>query len=563
MDIRLDRNIRARILAAIVVLMGGLNVVSSAFIFTTGRLHWLRQVLPMEITLGSRGLNLVAGFFLIAVGWNLAQRKRVAWLITVWLLLISALSHVLKGLDVEEAVSALVLLGLLWGFRRDFNVRSDPNAVQSLLFAAPYAILFFFGYAILGFYLLRHQFQTGFDLGQVLQDTINLATFQGEHLYIPHTHQARWFIESITLMEGVGLSYLVYNLMRPVLQPTPISRRDRRVAAEIIRTYAASGIAYFALGQDKSYFFNEDGTCVIPYMLTGGVALAAGDPIGPDEDIEPTIAAFCAYCDENDWTSAYFQVQETTLPLYHAADFETLKIGEEAMLDLASFDLKGKAKDDLRAAVNRAGREGWQFFFCDQPIEDQALVAKLEAISEAWLSDKFGGEMGFTMGGTPITGSHETLVTGATDATGQVMAFVTWAPVFAVRGWTVDFMRRAPGAPNGVMEYVMVETINRLRERGDRVVSLGLAPLANVEAENPDAILSLEKGIELIYERFNTAYRFKSLHQFKEKFIPRWENRYLVYPNLAAVPRVVYALVNAQMPNFGLSELAKLARPRP
>lgn len=85
---RLDKTARARLLAGIVALMGLLNVASSAFFTVTGRLQWLRYVLPPEITLGSRSLTLVAGFFLIAVAWNLAQRKRVAWLFTSWLLLI-------------------------------------------------------------------------------------------------------------------------------------------------------------------------------------------------------------------------------------------------------------------------------------------------------------------------------------------------------------------------------------------------------------------------------------------------------------------------------------------
>jgi len=557
---KLDTTTRARLLAGVIALMGLLNVTSSAFFTVTGRLQWLRQVLPPEITLGSRSLTLVAGFFLMATAWNLAQRKRVAWLLTVWLLLISALTHVLKGLDVEEATIALVLLAVLWWSRRDFTVRSDPHAIQSILFATPYSILFFFIYALLGFYLLRHQFRPGFDLASAIEETINLATFQGEQLYTPLTHRARWFVESITLMAGVGVLYLVYNLMRPVLRPAPVTRRDRDVAAEIVRAYGSSSIAYFALGHDKSYFFNDDATCVVPYVLVRDVALLAGDPIGPREDIGPTINAFRAFCEENGWAPAFYQVQESWLPLYHAAGFETLKIGEEALIDLQTFDTKGKVKDDLRSAINRAKREGWQFLFFDQPIDNSELIAQIEAVSEDWLADKFGGEMGFTMGGTPIAGSDETLVTLATDATGRVMAFMTWAPMYGVRGWAGDLMRRVSDAPGGVMDYLIVSTINQLRERGDQVISLGLAPLANVESENPDAILSLEKGLELIYERFNTVYHFKSLHDFKQKFSPRWESRYLICPGLATLPRVVYALVNAQMPHFGLSELAKLVR---
>ena len=557
-----SRTVRARVLAGVIALMGLLNVLSSAFIpAVTGRLHFLRQVLPPVITLGSRSLTLVAGFFLMAVAWNLAQRKRAAWALTVWLLAISAFSHVLKGLDAEAALIALALLGILWWFRRDFSVRSDPGVVQSLLFAAPYTVIFFFLYGIAGFYILRHELGAPFDLSAAISEIINLATLQDMEFYRPLTRHAHWFTESIPLMAGVGAFYLFYSLMRPVLRPAPLTRRDRDVAAEIIHAHGQSSLAYFALGHDKSYFFNGEGTCVVPYVLVRDVALAAGDPIGPPEDVGPTIDAFVAHCEENDWLPAFYQVQEATLPLYRDLGLEALKIGEEALLEIQPFDLRGKIKEDLRTAVNRARREGWQFLFFDRAIEDPTTIAQLQAISEAWLADKFGGEMGFTMGASPIAGSAETLVSAVADAAGQVKAFVTWTPMFATNGWTADFMRRAPDAENGMMEYLVVSTIEALRQRGAMLLSLGLAPLANTSPATSEAVLSLEKGLELVYERFNTAYRFKSLQQFKAKFAPRWESRYLVYPGLAALPRVAFALLNAQMPNFSLTELARLVRP--
>jgi phosphatidylglycerol lysyltransferase len=551
---------RARVLAIVVALMGLLNVISSAFFGVTRRLQWLRQVLPPAITLGSRGLSLISGFLLMAVAWNLAQRKQVAWILTTWLLAISALSHILKGLDAEEAAIALVLLALLWWFRRDFTVRSDPNAILGALFAVPYAVIFFFLYGVAGFYVLRHQFQPSFDLNGAIGDVIRLATFQGEQIYTPLTREARWFAESVTLMTGVSVAYLAYSLTRPVLRPTPVTRRDREVAADIIQNYGSSGIAFFALGRDKSYFFNDDADCVIAYRLVRGVALAAGDPFGPADAIGPTLNAFRAFCEDNHWAPAFYQVPEQTLLLHRQAGLEVLKVGEEALVDIPSFDLKGKAKDDLRSASNRAKREGWQFSFFDHPIENEGIVMQLESLSEAWLRDKFGGEMGFTMGGSPVTGGNRTLVTTVADAAGRIMAFMTWVPMFGVAGWAGDLMRRAADAPNGVMEYLIVATIEQLRQHGDKLISLGLAPLADVEPENPQAILSLEKGIELIYERFNTVYHYKSLHAFKLKFVPRWESRFLTYPGLPTLPRVVYALVNAQMPQFTLGEIGKLVR---
>jgi len=68
------------------------------------------------------------------------------------------------------------------------------------------------------------------------------------------------------------------------------------------------------------------------------------------------------------------------------------------------------------------------------------------------LADRFGGEMGFTMGGSPIAASDEALVTIAAQEGGRVLAFMTWVPMYGIHGWAGDHMPRAGDAPHGAME---------------------------------------------------------------------------------------------------------------
>jgi phosphatidylglycerol lysyltransferase len=554
------KRLQVKLVAVTIALMGLINVASASFFSVTGRLRWLREVLPPEVTLGSRGLVLVAGFFLIAVAWNLAHRKRVAWVLGVWLLLISAFSHLLKGLDVEEASIALALVVWLWLLRREFTVRSDPGSIRDALFAIPYTIVFIFLYALIGFSVLSRQFRPPFKPEAAMVETAKLVSFQGEYPYQPVTRRARWFVESLPMMAGVGIVYVVYSLMRPVLSPEPTRELDRKTAQRLIRRYGSSGIAYFARGKDKTYFINRERSVVVSYVLVRDVALAAGDPIGRPEDIKTTIREFRDYCRQNDWTAAFYQTGGDTLPYYREAGFKSAKIGEEALVYVQSFNTQGKKKNDLRLALNKAKRQGWRFMIFDRAIEDKELRRQLMSLSENWLTDKFGGEMGFTMGGTPILGSEETLLSLVLDQEGKVMAFMTWAPMFQKRGWAGDYMRRAGDAPNGVMDYLIVATIDWMKERGDEVMSLGLAPLANVAADSPDLIISLEKVMKLIYDHFNAFYHFKPLYEFKKKFAPRWESRYLVYPSITTAPPVFYALLRAQMTDLDLREVAKLIK---
>jgi phosphatidylglycerol lysyltransferase len=330
-------------------------------------------------------------------------------------------------------------------------------------------------------------------------------------------------------------------------------------ASKIIHAYGSSSLAYFALAKDKSYFFNEDSA--VAYALRNGVALALGDPIGPPQDTYSTIKRFKDFSEQNSHIPAFHSVGDKFLSLYAEASFKTLKIGEEALIDIQAFDIKGRSKSDLRAAMNKAEREGWSFQFYDHLIDDPTLADEIKAISEEWLTGKWGGEFGFTMSGTPLTGSNETLVTVALDSEGHAMAFMTLATIYGAKGWVGDFLRRTKKAPERITDYLIVSTIFRLRDRGDRLLSLGLAPLVNERSEG-GGLISPEEVLALVYSRFNTIYHFKSLRHFKKKYATRWENRFLVYPGLPSLPRVVFAFLSLHTPNLRAPVVGRLERAR-
>src|SRR5207237_684961 len=64
----------------------------------------------------------------------------------------------------------------------------------------------------------------------------------------------------------------------------------------------------------------------------------------------------------------------------------------------------------------------------------------------------------------------------AFDADGRLEAFVTWLPVPARKAWTLDLMRRRPDSTYGVVEALIVRSIEEARSRGIAEVSLGMTP---------------------------------------------------------------------------------------
>jgi phosphatidylglycerol lysyltransferase len=463
---------------------------------------------------------------------------------------------VFKGLDIEEIIPSTILLGILWLFRRDFSVKSDPTAFERLLTSLPAILALFWVYALVGFYLLRQELSPSFNLSWAIEETLNLVTFQGPKIYIPLTFRASFFENSLLSVAGLVSMNMVYNVMRPYIIREP-SIGDKELARTILRENGVTTNSYFTMGTDKTYFFNEKGTGYIAYVVKHGVAITAGDPVCKLDDVKDLVSDYLELCDENGWTPVFNYVEERYMDVYLKHGLKKVKTAEEGVVGLQSWDLKGKSKEDIRGSHNKGVKSNWAFRMYNEEIRDSELVKSITEISEQWLSDKFGGEMSFMMGVTPMFGSDETLVTTVEDSQGKLMAFMTWAPIYGQNGWTGDYIRRLKESPNGVIDFMLVSSLLELKNKGYNIVSMGGAPLHGVGGENQDAIKILDRGMHFIYEHVDEVYHYKQLYEFKEKYGPRWENRYIVYENILDLPRVIIALVNAHMPNLKLKDVLK------
>ena len=116
-----------RLIAILTALMGVVNLVSATFPTMRNRLALLEQVFPLEVRRGTHLTAALAGFALLMLAQNLGRRKRVAWLMAVIILLISAVSHLIKGLDYEEASLAIALCIVLLINRHPNENRRDND----------------------------------------------------------------------------------------------------------------------------------------------------------------------------------------------------------------------------------------------------------------------------------------------------------------------------------------------------------------------------------------------------------------------------------------------------
>lgn len=527
-------------------LVGVINLLSAVTPSLPDRRNWLEPFFPFTVRAGGHFFAAVIGFMLLTLATNLLRRKRIAWLLTVGLLSLSIVVHLIKGLDVEESLLSGVLLFQLLVMRKTFTAKSDRPSIAQGIRVLLGALLFTLAYGTMGFYILDGRFEVNeqavnFDWDRALFQTLAMFFTADDAGLVPKTRFAMFFADSIYAVGSVTLGYALLMLLRPVLLRDSASSSEWHKAQEIIAKYGQTTLGRLALLEDKSYYFSPSGKTAIAYVPKGRGAIALGDPIGPVEDRKEAILGFQEFCDRNDWYPTFYQTLPDDLEIYYALGFRVIQIGESAIVNLKDFSLKGKAKQNLRTAINRLSKAGHQVKFYEPPLSSD-LIRQMKAVSDEWLQMVQGAEKRFSVGWFNETYLRETRAIAIHTPDGKISAFANMiSSGNQVVG--VDLMRRRTEVEHGTMECLFASMLQHCQELGYAEFDLGLSALAGVgEAEKSGR---LEKVLIYLSEHLSKFYNFQGLHSFKDKFGPRWEARYLVYPSLGSLPDVVVALIRA------------------
>jgi lysylphosphatidylglycerol synthetase-like protein (DUF2156 family) len=305
----------------------------------------------------------------------------------------------------------------------------------------------------------------------------------------------------------------------PPADPSALAR-----ARAIAERYGSGALLPFQLGPDKLVFSPEDEDGVVVYGLAGRTAVVLGDPIGSTEEMGPVLKAFIERCRRIDRVPVVYQAGNRGRPALLAAGFRLFRVGEEAIIDLATFDLAGARRANLRHTITRCRKAGMSTRWFPAGLDSQVspqLVAELTEIDIQWRR-QMGPELGFTIShfDARALSSHPVMV--AVDGQGRALGFTTFRATGVDGGWVLDLMRRAAGSPPGVVEMCIADAASSFRAGGATSLSLGLAPLTNLEAGRSVEDRLLAAGARLV----GRWYDVRGLAFFKNKFDPVWIPRY-------------------------------------
>ncbi|MBS4688503.1 bifunctional lysylphosphatidylglycerol flippase/synthetase MprF [Aeromonas sobria] len=502
---------------------GSLLLCSGMIPTMRSRIETLLQVLPLHLLELSHVLGSVSGVLLILLARSLYRRHDAAFRISQLLLVLGMTFSLLKGGGWESTL----LLG------------------SFLLIMTPCRPLFYRKGS-----LLHAQFTPGWliSVGAVLLGALWLLLFSYRQVEYDH---ALWFHFSphggaarglramgsvVAVLAVVGVAQLLAPLR--VVGEKPDKETLARAHELVVRD--GGGHGYLAQLKDKSLLFHPAGDAFLMYGIEGNSWIVMGDPVGRPELIEELLWQFRERCDEHDANPVFYQVSARYLPLYLELGLIPFKLGEEAMVDLTSFDLAGSRLRNLRQSHTKGKREGLIF----EVVEATAvapLLPRLQAVSDSWLQSKMGKEKGFSVGRFDpdyLTMSPAALVWHE----GQIAGFANLWVSDNKEILSIDLMRYSLDSGTApIMDFLFVELLLWGKAQGYARFNLGMAPMSGFN-DHPLGSYWDRLG-NTLFVRGSRFYNFQGLRRYKEKFSPSWEPRYLLCSSKLALPRTLTHLI--------------------
>lgn len=531
-----------RLAVLAVLVLGAIDLVAAATVAPPRRSGLLGLDYAVAAVLGARYVLLAAGVAAVLTARALWQGKRTAWWAALAAAAVSLPGHHLRDpANLPVLVAALTCVTVLLIGGRAFTARADPALARQGLTVLGAGLAAVLGYAVTGLYMLDAEFRAPPTAGSAVRDGVRLLFLLPVDVE-PITRHGQFFVDSVRVAALVVVAAGLTRLVATVVG-TPGHLADRRAVAAILARHGRTGLAHFHLLDDKNWVFSDDREAFVGYAVVGTSAVALGEPVGPSG--AGAVEAFLRMCALNGWTPVFHQVTEDGRAPLQDAGLRLLKIGEEAIVDLASFTLDGRARKGLRSAVRRCERAGYRVVDLPHPLDARTRAA-LKEVSDAWLGAGGHRERTFTLGRFDADYLRETPVVAVVDGAGTIQAFANLLPPYRGEDASFDLMRRRPDAVNGVMDLLFVALIERFRADGRRGMNLGLAPLAGAGAGATIA----DRVIRTIYQHGDAAFNFAGLRAFKDKWSPRWEPRYLGYRRETDLPKAALAVARAgELPN--------------
>ncbi|WP_405481794.1 phosphatidylglycerol lysyltransferase domain-containing protein [Streptomyces sp. NBC_00009] len=505
---------------------------------------------------------LTAGFASGVFTWFLAitmrRRKRAAWILNLVLSGLFLLLFIVVMFFPEVrryaqnwislVLTAAFVAALLLG-RREFYAKGDRSNAK---LAAAVGIGGLLVTSLFATFLVTvtnqaHDGHHSTFLERWRYGTLRLISVATDESRYPGITSPNWVNVAINILSTLLLLAVAYAAFRSRKAVDPITPDDEaKLRALLDKEGDRDSLGYFALRREKSVVWSPTGKAAVAYRVVGGVSLASGDPIGDPEAWPGAIAPWLMEAREHGWIPAVMGASEEAGTIYARHGLDALELGDEAIVEIPEFTLEGRAMRTVRQAYNRVKRAGHEVRIRrheDIPADEMAYLLQR---ADDWRDG--ATERGFSMAlgrlGDPADG--RCVMLECTDGKGElkaVLSFVPWGP----EGLSLDLMRRDRDSENGLMEFMVIDLLQRAGEIGITQVSLNFAMFRSVFERGSrlgaGPVLRLWRSLLSFFSRW---WQIESLYRANAKYRPIWEPRFLLFEKSADLPRIGLASARAE-----------------
>ncbi|WP_190121792.1 phosphatidylglycerol lysyltransferase domain-containing protein [Streptomyces inusitatus] len=498
-----------------------------------------------------------SGVLALFLAVTMRRRKRAAWILNLVLgggfLLLFALALALEeGFRghpqnwVSLALTAAFVASLLLG-RREFYAIGDRSNPKLAAAVATVGLLVTSLLAAL-LVTVTNTADTGSTfLERWRYGVLRLISLAANDDHITGIETPGWVDVVINTASTALLLAVAYAAFRSRRTVDPLTEEDEeRLRALLARHGERDSLGYFALRREKSVVWSPTGKAAVAYRVVGGVSLASGDPIGDPEAWPGAIEPWLAQAREHGWCPAVMGAGEEAGTVYARHGLDALELGDEAIVEIADFTLEGRAMRTVRQAYNRVRRAGYEVRVRrheEIPAEEMAVLLER---ADDWRDGET--ERGFSMalGRLGDPGDGRCVMLECTDGEGvlrAVLSFVPWGP----GGLSLDLMRRDRDSENGLMEFMVIELLQRAGGLGVTQVSLNFAMFRSVFERGSrlgaGPVLRLWRSLLSFFSRW---WQIESLYRANAKYRPIWEPRFLLFEKSADLLRIGVAAGRAE-----------------
>ena len=534
------------------------------FLSTHNFPHAIRIVgnnLTTSVFQGNEITEIIASTVILLTARAIRLRRRRAWVLATILqgfLILTSVIHgliefairhkegniVFHSLGISRLILELLILLLLIYFRKDFKTKSDIQTVMKSVFFFLKITMLSILVGLVFVKFDQKSFTVKPNILQIFEITLKgLFGISSSASYISERSQNRL---EYTLA-GLGLLIAVtsiWQFLKPNIFKAKIDTKSLDEVRALLALYPEhDSLSYFALRENKNFIWSKNSKAVISYSVINGVMVTTGDPIGDRESWPSAMAAFCNEAEDHAWIPAIYGCsEEAGLIWSRETGFESLEIGDEAVVLVANFTLEGPEMKNVRQMVNQIKRKEYSTSIRKISEIGASELQSLSALAEKWR--RGGSERGFSMAlGRFCDPTDPNLVISIAIKNGEPMGMLQFIP-WGTDGLSLDSMRRSPNADPGINELLISETIIYAKARGISQISLNFATFRSIfekgERLGASPLTRTSHRILVFLSRF---FQMESLYRFNVKFRPIWTPRYILFPSIGKLMRVAVAIL--------------------